>query len=178
MEERRTELLRMMSRMRFLNRHEGLFLLRSSMGVSKLLYLLRSSPCFQSEAVGAFDESLRVSLSEVTNCQMTPGVWSRAVLPQRWGGLGVRSVSGLAVSAYLASVAASEALVSAIPSPPQLRSFRTMGETAARLWGDGSGGVPIPTPRPTAQRWYDDLVCGERFKALLAETVGSGGPPC
>jgi len=43
--------------------------------------------------------------------------WVQAVLPVRWGGLGVRSISSLARAAFLASVASSQALVTTLVLP-------------------------------------------------------------
>jgi len=174
LEGRQVDLQRMTDRLHYLSRHEGLFLLRSSLGVPRMLHLLRSSPCFLSERVGAFDEGLRAALTKVTNCHLSQEAWGRATLPTRWGGLGVRSASELALPAYLASVAASADLVAVLLTPLQLKPLALLGERAEVLWRAQNGGLLLPDPRLKGQRWYDDPVCGERYKVLLAGVEGSG----
>ena len=65
LDERCADLCRLTMRLQFLSRHEGLFLLRSSLGVSRLFHVLRSTPCFRSPEIAVFDEALRTSLSKI-----------------------------------------------------------------------------------------------------------------
>jgi len=122
--ERRTDLQRISIRLHHMSRNEGLFLLHASLGVPRLHYLICTAPCIRSPEVVAFHGALWVVLFGVTNCHLSDMAWGQASLPVQWGGLGVRSLSSLAVSAYLASTVASAGLVGAqLPSCFILRSL-------------------------------------------------------
>ena len=88
----------------------------------KLLYLLQTAPCCQSQLMGVFDEVLRSILSLVLNADLgKEEVWAQASLPVRIGGLGVRKASQLAPSAYLESAAGCSSLLQEVlPSPAMI----------------------------------------------------------
>ena len=60
------------------------------------------------------DDEIRRVLENILNISLNDIQWIQATLPIRDGGLGVRRVSTLATSAYLASAASTKSLVSAI----------------------------------------------------------------
>ena len=70
---------------------------------------LRSAPCSGHIALLAFDSVLRKSISEILNINIDDIRWEQASLPV--GGSGIRSANQLASSAFLASAAATAALV-------------------------------------------------------------------
>ena len=78
----------------------------------KLLYFLRTSPCFlQNDFLEHYDKLLRNLLCKVTNVKMDDKQLLQAVLPAVKGGLGVSSARLLALAAFLASaVGAKDAL--------------------------------------------------------------------
>ena len=78
----------------------------------KLLYFLRTSPCFlQNDFLERYDKLLRNSFCKVTNVKMDDNQLLQAVLPAAKGGLGVSSARLLALPAFLASaVRAKDAL--------------------------------------------------------------------
>ena len=80
-------------------------LLRAAFSAPKLLHTLRSSPCHGHPELGRFDQLLRSCVSTITNTDLTDIQWIQASLPVRRGGLGIRRVSSLAPSAFLASAA-------------------------------------------------------------------------
>src|SRR5882757_7151016 len=153
----------MTMRLQFLSRHEGLFLLRSSLGVQRLLHVLRSTLCFRSPEIAIFDEALRTSLSKISNCCLSDDAWARASLPMRWGGLGVRSVSSLAVPAFLASSTASLSLVEALLPQGRLGPLRSVMTEAEISWLVAGELTVAPTPLPVNQRGFDDPVCRVQF---------------
>src|SRR5678815_4405023 len=61
-------------------------------------------------------DQMRRGLQNILNVSLNDIQWLQATLPIRDGGLGVRRVSMLATSAYLASAASTRSLVSAILS--------------------------------------------------------------
>src|SRR5882757_4643912 len=140
--------------------------------------MLRSSPCFLSPNMAVFDEALKTSLSKISNCDLSDDAWARASLPVRWWGLGVRSVSSLAVPAFLASSIASFPLIKALLPLGRLGPLNSVMAEAEVSWL-GAGELPIaPTPLPVNQKGFDDLVCRTKFNTLFGKMGVRSGPPC
>ena len=78
------------------------------------MHTLRSAPCFGHPALHEVDSLLRRSLCDVINIDLTDLQWQQASLPVRLGGLGIRLVSQLAPSAFLASAVGTKELQDAI----------------------------------------------------------------
>ena len=92
-----------------LSAHDALILLKMSFSAPKMLHTLRNSPCvIRCQAM--FDSLLRKGIGTICNLDLTDIQWLQASLPVKDGGLGVRRVSSLASSAFLASAAATDAL--------------------------------------------------------------------
>ena len=115
-QEKITILRTMGDRLQHLHVHHAFLLLRHSIAMPKLLYILCSSPCFLSPALPEYDSVLRsVTYSLINiNLQDDDSAWLQASLPVNLGGLGIRSVGQLAPSAFLASAAASSNLANLI----------------------------------------------------------------
>ena len=102
--------------------HKDAFcLLHHAYSISKMLYILRSSPCFLSSQLEEFNYLQRSILSDVANIDLVNNnsAWAQALLPVRSGGLGIRSAVQLVPSAFLASAAGSSDLIHQI-LPPRL----------------------------------------------------------
>ena len=99
------ELSSAIERLNTIEAHYALVLLRCSFSAPKIQYLLRCSPCVGHASLGEFDSLLRAGISRITNSNLSDSQWLQASLPVRNGGLGVRRVSSLALSAFLASAA-------------------------------------------------------------------------
>ena len=56
------------------------------------------------DALKKFDESIRVSLSAITNTDMDGKTWRRVTLPVSLGGLSIRRTEEIALSAYLVPI--------------------------------------------------------------------------
>ena len=102
----KTELLKLMGgRLSHLQSHDALLLLRHSFAIPKVLYTLRTAPCFLSPDLETFDETLRTILTSIVNVRLDDdSAWLQASLPVRAGGIGIRRTAQLAPSAYLASL--------------------------------------------------------------------------
>ncbi len=113
-------------RLEHISAHDALILLCNSFAIPKLLYTLRTAPCFLSPVLGSYDDLLQSIVSRITNITFTEDVatWSQATLPIRMGGLGIRRSVQLAPSAFLASAAATSDLVHHI-LPAHLQSLTT-----------------------------------------------------
>ena len=103
----KTQALKTMgARLSHFSKHDAITLLRYSIAIPKVLYLLRTAPCFQSPLLKFFDLELRSCLSAILNVDLVDNsAWTQATLPIGFGGIGVRKTSQLAPSAFLASAA-------------------------------------------------------------------------
>ena len=73
-----------------LTSHDALLLLRHSFAIPKVLFVLRTAPCFLSDQLGFFDDILRFVLSHTLNIDLTlQSTWLLATLPVRVGGIGI-----------------------------------------------------------------------------------------
>ena len=105
LEEKIEKLEKAMSRLHLLQSHDDLNLLRNSISVPKLLYTLRTSECSDNPEILKFDKLQRKCITDVINININDIQWTQATLPVKDGGLGIRSVTVLAPSAFLASAA-------------------------------------------------------------------------
>jgi len=91
-----------------------LLLLRSCMGVGKLLFGLRTcQPIYVGEAVSVFDKGLREAIEDIVVCGgpfFGDLQWRLASLPTRFGGLGLCSAEDVSTYAFVSSRAQSWAL--------------------------------------------------------------------
>ena len=99
------DLARAIDRLTFVSAHDALLLLKNSLSAPKLLHILRSTYCEGHELLTKFDDTLKSALCLICNISLTEQQWLQASLPVRAGGLGIRRVSSLAPSAFLASAA-------------------------------------------------------------------------
>ena len=85
----------------------------------------------------------------------------------RWGGLGVRSTSDLAPSAFLSSIQASNSTVQKLLPSWALETPDPSAHEALTRWR-ALGGVTAPIGTDVGkQRVWDDVVCSARADALL-----------
>lgn len=91
----------------------GVFLLRFC-GAPRVNYALRCSPCLNHPKLYQLDRLLKRGLERLLSADLSAAQWLQASLPIRDGGLGLRRISSLASSAYLASAASTQELQTAI----------------------------------------------------------------
>ena len=76
------------NRLNMLPSHNALLLLRSSFAIPKVLYLLRTAPCFLAPELRGYDVLLRSLLSSIVNIPLcNESAWLQASLPVRAGGI-------------------------------------------------------------------------------------------
>ena len=111
--EPKLENLRLMtSRLKEIDNHEALFLLRHCFAIPKLTYFLRTAPCFMNESLlGNFDNTIKESLVDILNTSLSDFSYNQLTLPITKGGLGLRLTSEVALSGYLSSVCATKSTV-------------------------------------------------------------------
>ena len=164
----KVEALRTMgNRLRHVHTHDAFCLLRHAFALPKVLYTLRTSPSFQSPQLKTFD-LLRSLLGDITNISITDDdlAWAQASLPVWSGGLGVRSATQLAPSAFLAS-AAGCTNISRELLPPRLRDTPYDAcEDALKAWSVGHTEPPPPVEVSHCQKAWDVPRVNAAFKAI------------
>ena len=108
--DRCSDLSNAVERFNHIDSQDALILLKSSFGTPKVQHLLRCSPSYEQPALQAFDDLHKSALQRITNSDLSDIQWLQASLPIRDGGLGVRRVSSLALSAFLASAVNTQSL--------------------------------------------------------------------
>ena len=156
-------------RLHHLQMHDAITILRSSFSIPKLLHILRTSPAFSSPLLKSWDQLLMATVSRITNIDFNcvKSSWLQATLPVNTGGLGFRSASILAPSAFLASAdGASEIMQQLLPnhlsSVPYLDRDRALSR-----WKHN---VPEDTPIPSVtirQKSWDQPTVQHQFDTLL-----------
>ena len=130
------------SRLELLQSHDALIILRHSLRLPAMLHVLRTAPCAGHPNLSIFDDLLHDCLSRILNVQLDDKAWQQASLPIKAGGLGIRRVSQVAPSAFLASCMASESLSSTM-LPPRLHSGSLSGLTESMLDWQVQGGTTL-----------------------------------
>ena len=111
------------------------------------------------------DNLLRSAVTKICNVELSDDQWSKASLPVRSGGLGVRSVSRLASSAFLASAASTLSLQTLILQKCQVD---VVDNSASLLnWESLSAAEELIHPISTSQRAWDKEVSNKTFQSLL-----------
>jgi len=131
----------------------------------KVQYVLRTSPCCKHPQLVELDNFLRSAVTQICNVSLSDDQWTQASLPVRSGGLGVRSVSTLASSAFLASAASTQSLQNRILHKCQVEEE----ETSASLlnWKSLSASEGLVNPQRISQRAWDIAVAKQTFQSLL-----------
>ena len=92
LEDNISELKRTIGPLLLFHAHGALGLLRNVLTMSKLLYILPTSPCSGNNLLKkVFDETLRKGLTSILNVDISDDLWTQASPPVHMGGLGVRS---------------------------------------------------------------------------------------
>ena len=153
-------LKKVLSKLKSLQVHDALVLLKNSLCIPKLQYLLRTSACYRSQELLAFDDLLREGLSSILNVDLSKDQWLQASLPVSAGGLGFRSAVALAPSAYLASAAGTRWLQHQI-LPAEFQQLPDQSfDTSIKHWTEVLG-FPLPDESSMGRQavWDSYTVC-------------------
>ena len=164
-----TTLAVMGDRLQLLHSHDAFCLLRNAFAMPKLLYILRTAPCFLSPQLQKFDDLQRSLLADITNICLDANdlAWAQAVLPVWSGGLGIRSATQLAPSTFLASATGSSKLTHQI-LPPRLHDTPSPAHSKALAsWSSGHDEPPPPAPASFLQKSWDTPRVTSAYKDLL-----------
>jgi hypothetical protein len=155
------------TRLKVLDSHDALYLLRHCFSTPKLMYILRSAPCFSSDLLGSYDSCLREILEYILNVSLDDTSWMQATLPVRDGGLGIQRATTLATPAFISSFMASTALQEMILPPGVARSTAQL-DKAVTLW---KANVDVAPPASAVQReWCTPLYAKQKMQLLQKQT--------
>ena len=154
--EKCRELELMVTRIAQIDSHYALTILRNSLGVPKLLHMLRTSRCFDSSRLVEFDGILKSGLETILNVELSGSQWEQACLPIREGGLGIRTAVSLAPSAFLASAVSScELQQDILPMISSLTDFDLSDNLI--YWSNMNSAQPLVGDDARKQRSWDNV---------------------
>ena len=159
----------------FLRKHDALLLIHYALSILKILYILRTAPCFVSTYLDSFDSELCSILSSVINIYLDlQPAWSQAI---GFSGLEIRSTAQLAPFSFLASAA-----VFFNPYPPYHSIifpsyFRTLSYTfvdvGLEVLSRGHDHPPLPSLADRNQKACDFPHVQQNYFNLLDSTTDS-----
>jgi len=151
-------------RLKLIDAHPALFLLSRCFTIPKLLFTLRSAPCFRlPNKLSEIDNTIRCGASDILNVDFDDTGWIQATLPLRHGGLGLRAVSDVALPAYAASLHGSRPLVESILQNTLECSLTPETDSVTASWAEAGHSIP---ENPAVQRNWDSTSSVGRFTAL------------
>ena len=126
------ELQRLSEIVTTLDAHYAFYLLKNCFILPKLLYFLRTSPCYEElDILQQYDSIILKSLSKICNVNFNESSYIQAILPASKGGIGIASASQIALPSFLASATGAKCVLSCIlPEDYVDASF----EKALNLW--------------------------------------------
>ena len=143
-------------------------LLLHSFAIQKMLYILRTTPCFLSFELEVFENLLRNILSSIINVSMTSEpAWLQASLPVRAGVIGIRRAAQLAPFAFLASAAGCSELIHNIHSLRLHNISDPHTEAALACWSEHHDHLPPNAPESCLQRVWDSIRLEVTYQNLL-----------
>ena len=158
--EEKTQVLEAFSqKLRRIDAHYALFLIQNCLHLPRLLYVLRTSPCFKlCEKLQRIDNYLRAFLESICNVSLSESRDKQVFLPVKLGGMGIPSAVLTAHSAFLASAVCSEPLSQNLNL--NLRSDRD-DEYALTAWYELSGVYAMPVAKREVQKNWSTPVLGK-----------------
>ena len=159
------------SRLQSLPAHISLFLLRNSLAIPRLMYLLRASPSYKCPNIlKNIDDLIRSALCDITNISIDDVSWLQASLPIRSGGLGIRSSGGLAIPAYLASThSVSDLVLSLLPEVFRISANNDL-QDALSIWKTSTALDPPLQEKKHIQKSWDAPFIQQTIDLLFKKT--------
>ena len=156
-------------RLKRLDAHDALFLLAASFSLPRLMYVLRTTPCYESNLLQRYDKTVRECLESILNIKLSGASYEQATLPVKHGGLGIRRATDLTLPTFISSVKASKDVTTCILQKcNQVRTEDPKETQAVDLWKARSG---APTPASTAQKSWDEPLVLLRRDALVGSAA-------
>ena len=156
-------------RVKLLDAHWDLFFLTRYASAPRVSYVLRTSPAYVlPSALSSIDATVRDALECSLNIAVTDTGWTQASLPLRYGGLGVRSVTDLALPCYISSLNSALDLMRTINAEIETDREPESLTGAVAVFREKIPGFEVPGGEASKrQRAWDDTSSESRFGELL-----------
>lgn len=129
--------------------------------------MIRASPLWKFEnLLDILDSKLQTILSKLLNVNFDCNSWTQATLPVRWGGLGIRQISSVALPAFLASSYSVRDLFNGILYKTNVNIEVTHLEEAKNAWYMACPNQNFPVTL-SSQRQWDEPLCNKVYDDLL-----------
>ena len=167
--KKKSNLISFLGRLQLLTAHSAFYLLRASLAIPRLIYFLRCAPMWKKpELLTAYDCILKSGLESILNCNFSNQSWTQATLPVRFGGLGVRKTSDIAIPAFLSSYYHSLPRLITLLSPQMLQRD-TLANEGTELWLNIFPNLIIPENNKISFQAAWDIPLIENTKMLLLQ---------
>ena len=153
-------LSRFSSRLKLIQPHQAFFLLKNSMSLPRINYILRTSNMSEHRDLATYDNVLRETLEDILNVHLNDTMWKQATLPVKHGGLGLRSAADVSLPAFISSCMQSRELSFEISGLEEIAGI----ESATALWAQVTGGASHPDSC-SQEKWDSPLI--DRAKNLI-----------
>ena len=172
MAEKQRDLERMVDRLQHVDAHSAFYLLRNCLWIPKLQYILRAAPVYRRlDLLQPLDETLRAAICSITNVNFGHGSWTQAVLPTRYGGLGLRRTQDLALPSYAASFHQCMQLVMTMLPGTLHASLSAERAVVATDWRNTAESAEHPAgDAARSQRAWDSVLADKVRSRLLSDS--------
>ena len=172
MAEKQRDLERMVDRLQHVDSHSAFYLLRSCLWIPKLQYILRAAPVYRRlDLLQPLDETPRAATCSITNVSFSHGSWTQAILPTRYGGLGLRRTQDLALPSYAASFHHCMQLVVTMLPGTLHASLSAEREVVVTDWRNTAESVEPPAgDAARSQRAWDSVLADKVRSRLLSDS--------
>ena len=172
MREKQGELSHMIERLRHLDAHTSIFLLRNCLWLPKLQNLLRAAPLYrQASLLEKLDAVLQSALISISNVRLTETIWQQAVHPTRYGGLRLRRLVDVALPSYVASLHLCLQVISSCLPSAMTSSATAEREKAVAGWEDAAGGdCASEGDEAQKQKTWDAVLAKKQQELLLSQS--------
>jgi hypothetical protein len=158
------------SRLLKISSHSAFFILKFCLFVPKFTYLLRCCPLWKfTDLLSSIDNIIKFQIESIVNIKLSEQSWNQASLPIRFGGLGTRKISSVALPAFLSSVHSTSDLAGKILKANAATNCRIACMTEAEnAWKAG----PSPNYPSTlkSQRAWDEILSKSTLESLISSS--------
>ena len=166
--KKRVKIERLCRRVADMHPQQALYLLRHSLLVPRVIYLLRTAPYMDSpHPLQEFDSLFRSTTEAVLNKSLPASVWAKATLPLDCGGLGIRSPTSIATPCYVSSLHSTTVLTQQL-LPPNLHRACDDEATSRRDYFTHENPGADPTTDWASQAALDGIICAQRMREIDA----------
>ena len=156
---------RFASRLKLLQPHQAFFLLKNSMSLPRINYILRTTNMSAHRDLTTYDKVLRHTLEDILNVHLNDDKWKQAILPVKHGGLGLRSSVDVSLPAFISSCMQSRELSNEISGLEEVAGI----ESAIALWTQMTGGANHPDS--CSQEKWDFPLIDRAKNSVIASAV-------